>query len=226
MRSKLRFLFRALLVFVGIPLLPLAISGRWDWTAAWAFFGISVVGTLGSRVAVAFVHPDLLAERDASFGKQDVPPWDRVLAPAMAIGALFIPLVAGIEARRPVVDYPLWAEAVSAVAMFAGYAFGSWAMVSNAFFSGTVRLQTERGHHVVTGGPYAAVRHPGYLGALVAFAAEPFLLDAVWALVPVLFVGIVTFVRTSREDAWLHANLDGYAAYAQRTRSRLIPGIW
>ena len=64
------------------------------------------------------------------------------------------------------------------------YAFSTWAMVSNPFFSAVVRIQSERGHHVVSSGPYAIVRHPAYAGGVVAILAGPLLLDTLWALLP------------------------------------------
>jgi protein-S-isoprenylcysteine O-methyltransferase Ste14 len=45
-----------------------------------------------------------------------------------------------------------------------GDLFFLWAMAVNKYFSKLVRIQTERGHKVVTSGPYRIVRHPGYLG--------------------------------------------------------------
>jgi protein-S-isoprenylcysteine O-methyltransferase Ste14 len=98
--------------------------------------------------------------------------------------------------------------------------------VVNRFFSGTVRIQTERGHHVVTDGPYRFVRHPGYAGALLGFVLIPLLLDSVWAFIPAVLLIAITFVRTALEDATLQKELPGYAEYAQTTRYRLIPGIW
>jgi protein-S-isoprenylcysteine O-methyltransferase Ste14 len=112
------------------------------------------------------------------------------------------------------------------IVMIAGYSFSSWALIVNRFFSGTVRIQTERGHHVVTDGPYRIVRHPGYAGGLLGFVMIPFLLDSLWALIPTFLLTVVLVVRTALEDATLQKELPGYAEYAQRTRYRLIPGVW
>lgn len=57
-------------------------------------------------------------------------------------------------------------------------------MASNKFFSGTVRIQKERGHTVVTTGPYRFVRHPGYLGYIIFSMATPLLLGSLWTLIP------------------------------------------
>ena len=108
-----------------------------------------------------------------------------------------------------------------------GYVIGSWALMENRFFSGTVRIQKERGQHVVSTGPYAWVRHPGYAGALLTYFVTPLLLDSPWTFAPVAFITVVLIVRTALEDLTLHEELPGYKEYAtQKTRYRLLPGIW
>lgn len=56
--------------------------------------------------------------------------------------------------------------------------------LGNRFFEPGVRLQRERGQHVISSGPYAILRHPGYVGALMMFAGIALALASWWALVP------------------------------------------
>ena len=99
-------------------------------------------------------------------------------------------------------------------------------MVANRFFSAVVRIQTDRGQTVVTSGPYRLVRHPGYAGGMLAWLAAPLALDSLWALLPAALTALALVIRTILEDRMLHAGLPGYAEYAQRTRARLLPGVW
>jgi len=99
-------------------------------------------------------------------------------------------------------------------------------MASNAFFSEGVRIQEERGHVVATGGPYRYVRHPGYVGAMLAQLATPFLLGSPWAFVPGVGSVALYAVRTHLEDRTLIEELPGYREYARRIRYRLLPGVW
>jgi protein-S-isoprenylcysteine O-methyltransferase Ste14 len=101
-----------------------------------------------------------------------------------------------------------------------------WAMAVNRFFSGVVRIQEERGHVVVSHGPYALVRHPGYVGVILAMVGAPLMLGSVWALIPAAATVGVIVIRTAREDLTLTRYLAGYETYAQRVRYRLLPGIW
>jgi protein-S-isoprenylcysteine O-methyltransferase Ste14 len=89
-----------------------------------------------------------------------------------------------------------------------------------------VRIQTERGHQVVSTGPYRWMRHPGYAGALLAYLATPFFLDSQWAILPAIFISIVLVIRTSLEDRTLQEELPGYREYAGRVHYRLLPGVW
>jgi protein-S-isoprenylcysteine O-methyltransferase Ste14 len=112
------------------------------------------------------------------------------------------------------------------VAILAGYAWASYALLENRFFSGVVRIQSERGHHVVSSGPYRWMRHPGYAGALLAALATPVFLDSRWAFLPAVLLTAILVVRTALEDRVLHDELAGYREYAERVRYRLLPGVW
>jgi protein-S-isoprenylcysteine O-methyltransferase Ste14 len=210
-----------------IPLLPLLISWRWDWWEGWAYALISILGFFISRVLAARRHPDLLAER-ARFAQQpDAKSWDKWLAPAVALGSGLVPLVAGLDALFGwTAPFSLPVKLVALLVILAGYALGSYALVANRYFSGMVRIQHERNHHVVSSGPYHWMRHPGYAGALITYLAVPFFLDSLWALAPALVISGLLVVRTAWEDATLQAELDGYQTYARQVRYRLLPGVW
>ena len=217
-----------MLVFiVVIPFLPLLISRRWDWWEAWVYVIIGILGFAVSRMLAARRNPDLLAERAHFLQHQDAKPWDKILAPLVGLGGGFIPLVAGLEARFAwPTPFNLLVKILALVFILAGYALASYALIENRFFSGMVRIQTDRGHHLVSSGPYLWVRHPGYAGALLTYLATPFFLDSRWSFLPVLFITIVLVIRTSLEDKVLQNELEGYRNYTKQIRYRLLPGVW
>jgi len=191
---------------------------------AWAVLGIYAVS---KAAAFAFLDQDLIRERAApgpGVDRRDV-----VLA-SLGYLALYPAtfVVAGLDAVRfgPAISVPQCIQ-VTALLVFAfGYGFASWAAYCNPFFATFVRIQDDRDHSVVSSGPYALLRHPGYAGALLAHLALPFALGSIWALVPAA-VGTVFFVaRTSREDRTLRDRLVGYREYQTRVRWRLLPGVW
>jgi protein-S-isoprenylcysteine O-methyltransferase Ste14 len=218
----------AVLVFVVlVSFLPLLISGHWDWWEAWVYAIVSILGFAISRMLAGRRNPGLLAERARLLQHADAEAWDKVLAPLVGLGGALIPLVAGLEARlawSPANSLPL--EILALAAILAGYALGSYALIANPFFSGMVRIQSERGHQIVTSGPYRWVRHPGYAGALLTYIATPIFLDTPWAFLPAAFLTVVLVIRTSLEDRTLQQRLPGYQEYARRVRFRMLPGVW
>lgn len=225
---SLKTIFQLILVVIVIPTLPLLITWRWNWWEAWVFVLILFSGFVVSRIIAVRKHPGILKERAESLNRKDAKSWDRVLAPILALGGLVVPLISGFEERfnwtpEP---YSLPVKIASIVIMVLGYAFSSWAMIENAYFSGVVRLQTERGHTVCTSGPYQYVRHPGYVGGFWTYLVMPFLLDSAWSFIPVILLLGVTIVRTYLEDRTLQEELPGYREYAANVKYRLFPGIW
>jgi protein-S-isoprenylcysteine O-methyltransferase Ste14 len=222
-----RVVAQVLLFVVVVPLLPLLISWRWDWWEAWAYAVVCILGFAISRALAARRHPDLLAERARLLQHENAKSWDRVLAPLVGLGGGLIPLVVGLDARfewSPTFSLP--ARLASLLIIIAGFALGSYALIENRFFSGMVRIQTDRGHRLVSTGPYRWMRHPGYAGALLTYLATPVFLSSYGAFLPVAFVTAVLIIRTRLEDTALQEELDGYRDYARRVRYRLIPGVW
>ncbi len=221
-------LLKLILVLVVLPLLPLLVSWRWNWWEAWVVTITLALGFFFSRLLAERKHPGIMTERIKSFSGGEAKPWDRILSPLMVFGGLLIPLIAGLEERFNWTPIPnSLALKVAAIAlMLAAYAFGAWAMVENAYFSGVVRIQTDRGQVVCDTGPYRILRHPGYTGNILFNLAMPILLDSSWSFIIVVIMLLITIARTSLEDRTLQEELPGYREYAGRVKYRLFPGIW
>jgi protein-S-isoprenylcysteine O-methyltransferase Ste14 len=227
-RIGTREIVGALATFLLIPLVPLLASGDWSWAQGWLYAFITIGMSILSRVLVYKKAPDLIRERSTYTSAEGVKPWDKKIVPLIAI---YLPLVtlivAGLNERfgwSP--EVPFWLVGVSLVVILLGYAFGIWAMLSNPFFSAVVRIQTERGHVTVEAGPYRFVRHPGYSSGIFTWLAIPLLLGSFWALIPAVVACSLTVLRTKLEDRTLIEELAGYREYTQRTRYRLLPGVW
>jgi protein-S-isoprenylcysteine O-methyltransferase Ste14 len=198
-------------------------AGRINIIMGWVYFGLVLVNT---GIISLMIDPGLIAERSEI--RKNTKRWD--ILPAFLIGRVGpfgILIVAGLDVRFG------WLPQVSLVLQIAafgvallGLVVADWAVVSNRFFSGVVRIQKDRGHTVVDNGPYRYVRHPGYVGAILHNIAMPVILSSLWGLLPAGFVVCVTIIRTELEDRTLQEELDGYASYAKRVRYRLLPAIW
>ena len=219
---------KLMMVYLLIILALFLCAGTLHWWQAWLFTLMVFAAGIGGHIWADRRHPGLLAERDNADKAENVKPWDRLLAPLMALGVSFPPvIVAGLDHRygwSP--QFPIWLIALGFLLIAAGYAFGAWAIAENNFFSGLVRIQTDRGHVVCDSGPYRIVRHPGYLGNLIPMAGIVLALGSLWTILPVAFAVIVIVVRTALEDRTLQVELPGYAEYAQKVRFRLFPGVW
>jgi protein-S-isoprenylcysteine O-methyltransferase Ste14 len=138
--------------------------------------------------------------------------------------AVFV--LAGLDARFHWSHVPATVQVVGLVLIAGGYSVSLWTIRHNRFFSPVVRIQAERGHVLVTSGPYAHVRHPGYAATLIVLLATGLALGSWWAVLPWLAVTPLIFRRIWIEERYLRANLPGYEEYAGRVRWRLVAGVW
>jgi protein-S-isoprenylcysteine O-methyltransferase Ste14 len=214
------------LLFVG--------AGHMDIFRAWQFLGIMFVYTFASMAYFYHHNPAMVTHRLGN--RQESEPWDRWLMPLfMLLGARLQPLVVGLDigrygwTRAWVPQWALLAPYISPLGFVLytiSFAFGTWAMGENRFFEAFVRIQKERDHYVIDTGPYAFVRHPGYAATLTALIGIPLFFGSAIAIFPGMLAIAVIVLRTSKEDAFLQENLDGYKAYTRKVRHRLVPGIW
>jgi len=210
------------------PTLMFVAAGTTRWPMAWAYALILVVGTIVSRVLVWRTNPDTLRERARFASAENTQPWDRALVVIVGIGGpVTCMVVAGLDYRfgwSP--NVALGWQIAGAVVVTAAVGVSVWAMVANAYFSAVARIQSDRDQQVVTSGPYAVVRHPSYASAVLLSVVMPVTLGTLWAWVPQLGVIAALVIRTRLEDRMLRDELEGYEAYAQEVRWRLVPGVW
>ena len=144
------------------------------------------------------------------------------------IAGIGLYLIPGFDAARyewsePL---PLWINIIAMLVHLPGFLFLGWVMRENTYLSQVVKIDKNRGHQVVTTGPYALVRHPMYTVVIVLLFAVPVALGSRYALILSVFLTLLLIIRTYLEDCTLNTELEGYAEYAGQTRHRLIPGIW
>jgi len=214
-------------IVMGVALLAAsycAAAGRIDLWPGWCYAGFSLVTLAASYVALARVAPDIIVERVSWHA--GMMRWDKPIVMWLMFGPIAACAAAGLEARRHGVEPPGMETAFGYAVGLTGSAATLWATAVNRFDTPVVRIQKERGHKVVENGPYRIVRHPGNLGNIILSIATPPMLASRWAWMPAGLSVAVIVIRTALEDRMLRRELPGYAGYAERTRSRLIPGLW
>jgi protein-S-isoprenylcysteine O-methyltransferase Ste14 len=187
----------------------------------WVYLGIFAGVFVASLL---LLDPDLVRERMRPGGKR--PPLALQLVSAILVAHW---ILAGLDHGRFhwTDTVPTWLQWTALVALAAAFRLCLWAMRVNRFFSSVIRIQSDRGQVVITAGPYAVIRHPGYLAGLIVMVASGIALDS-WLAAAMLVVLTVPFLlrRAIIEDRVLKAELPGYQDYADRVRWRLVPGLW
>jgi len=193
----------------------------------WIFFGASFAQFMVGTAVQYKLNPELLVQR-LKRKREGSKRWDEILLRVSNLMVLIaVPAIAGLDIGRF-----QWSdlEVQFAVLGFAFFIistiFINWAMVVNPHFEPTVRIQKDRGHKVISSGPYKIVRHPGYLGGILYTLSIPLIVGSVFAFVPAGIYAILFIIRASLEDRTLHKELDGYSEYAKQVKHKLFPGIW
>lgn len=222
-RQYVVIILRLVLFWILFGAILFAAAGRWDIPQFWGYLTIFYAATMVNSFVLWKTDPTLIQERlkPGPGGKDPV----LRIAGMLAFSAHW--LLAGFDAGRyhwSSVPRPLQIAGLIALAL--AMSVSIWAMSVNRFFSSEVRIQRDRGHHVVTTGPYQWIRHPGYFAALLMTASSPLALGSWWSAAPVVLVVPLFFRRLFLEERLLLAELEGYAEYAARVRFRLVPGVW
>lgn len=210
-----------MLVLLFVP------AGTLAWPAAWIF--LTEFGTASTLIArwLQRHNPALLEERMKPLIQRDQKPWDKaVMATFIVLWWAWFVLMALDAVRFGWSAVPPWVQVVGAVAVAAAMYVMFLIMRSNNFAVPVVKIQAERGHRVVSDGPYAVVRHPMYSGTLILIAGIPLLLGSWWGLAASPLLVLLFAVRAVLEERTLIAELPGYADYAARVRHRMVPGVW
>ncbi|UCH63393.1 MAG: isoprenylcysteine carboxylmethyltransferase family protein [Fidelibacterota bacterium] len=224
-RTIVRWLVRETLGVILVGVVLFLAAGTTDWPMGWALVGVYLVWICANAMVLIPRNPQLIAERIGH--RKGAKTWDAAIMSVVGIATLGRLVVAGLDMRYGWTgEITFSIQVIALVVAVLGYAFGVWALAVNAFFSQIVRIQEERGHAVVTDGPYRFVRHPGYVGIILFELAVPVMLGSLWALSAGGLVVVLIVVRTALEDRTLKGELDGYPEYARQVRYRLVPLVW
>jgi protein-S-isoprenylcysteine O-methyltransferase Ste14 len=184
-------------------------AGTFQWQHGLSFLAVFLLFTLAAMAWLWRVNPEIFVARRRLTG-QGTKNWDRMLLPILLASFLATLIVAALDdGRFHWAPAPPWAVLVGYVLVLTGTLGSGWAQAVNRHFEPSVRIQSDRDHHVITTGPYAYVRHPGYISGIILAFGCALALGSLWAL-----------------DKTLQRELPGYAAFAARVRYKWIPGVW
>jgi protein-S-isoprenylcysteine O-methyltransferase Ste14 len=216
-----KVVIRALSFIVVMPLIYILTSGRIDYWQAWVYMAILFIPMIGVFFYLIKNDPALLERRMHYTEKVKEQQWIVSISSLLITPALLLP---GLDIRFG------WSHVSTAVVLLAdimvllGYAIFIVVLRENTFLSRIVEVAENQ--KVISTGPYALVRHPMYLGAILMFAFTPLALGSYWLCIPGVLVVPTFIARILNEEKVLTSNLPGYTEYMQKTKFRLLPGIW
>ena len=211
--------FLAGLLLVGVLLFVPA--GTLHYAGGWLFMGLLFIPIFLLGLFLLLRAPALLKKR--LDGKEsDQAQRGVVVCSALLFMAGFI--VAGLDFRFAWSRVPTAVTVAAAVLFVAAYGLYAEVMRENTYLSRTIRVQ--EGQTVIDSGLYGIVRHPMYAATVLLFLMIPLVLGSWWAVIP--FAGYPALIarRILGEEALLAEQLDGYTAYTQKVKYRLLPFIW
>jgi protein-S-isoprenylcysteine O-methyltransferase Ste14 len=223
-----KLVFHTSVYLVVLALLLFVPAGTLAWPQAWIYLALTATAGLGSGLRLARHDPDLVNERLKPIIQRDQKSWDRPLIGVFLVLYIAWVVLIALDAKRfhwsgPM---PVPLQVLGAILLCITF-YAMWlVMRENSFAAAVVKVQKERGHKVVSTGPYALVRHPMYAGMIPMLVGTPLLLGSWWGLLFSALLLLMLAVRAVLEERTLGAELDGYADYAGRVRYRLIPRIW
>ena len=221
-----KWLFQSLTWIVALGALLFVPAGTLHWPAAWVFLGFMTATGLACGLWLAKHNPALLAERMRSPIQPDQPTADKKIIFAFGLAVLIWFIIIGLDQRFHGSRMPLVLQALGLALLILSSAFIMWVFHENSFAAAVVKVQADRGHHVISTGPYGFVRHPMYSGAVLFMVGIALLLGSWWGTATSPIFAVLFAIRTRIEEGTLVAGLPGYADYAARVRYRLVPGLW
>lgn len=212
--------------FCVFAVLLFGAAGTLFWISAWVFLIIFFGWAVLITHIIARDDPALLAERMKPLIQKGQPLWDKAIMISLVVLFAGWLILMGLDVRFRWLAMPVFLQWLGAAGVVASLWIYHQTFRANTFLANVVKIQKERGHTVVSSGPYGIVRHPLYAGTLLFLPMTALLLGSFAGLAFAPLVASTIIVRTAFEDRELHHSLDGYADYARRVRYRLIPLIW
>jgi protein-S-isoprenylcysteine O-methyltransferase Ste14 len=208
--------------------LPLFIAaGTLAWPACWIFLVLTFGFGLALTLWLFRSNPDLLKERMA-VTKPDQKAWDKVWMALMSIVFIAWFVLMPLDAVRfHWSQVPLFLQVVGAIILLCSFYLSYITVRENSYLSTMARIQRDRGHTVVSTGPYHYVRHPLYAALLLFLLGTTLLLGSWYGLLwGLILVGGLFAVRAILEERMLKEELKGYDAYMAQVKYRFIPYVW
>ena len=211
-------------LLVGIPLLMVLFflpAGTYAYWEAWLYMAMLVAALALVVIYLLNHNPELLARR---LRLREREPAQRWIARLSYLYFLLIYLLPSFDRRFGWSNVPAAVVVAADAVVLLGYGLCFLVFKENRFASRIIEV--EAGQQVISSGPYGIVRHPMYAGVALMYLFSPLALGSYWAMLPALLIIPILVARIRHEEGLLERELPGYREYAERTKYRLVPGLW
>jgi len=206
-------------VLVGVLLfLP---AGTFSYLNGWLFMGILFVPMFCAGIVMMVKNPDLLKKRLNAKEKQREQNLVIKLSGLMFLAGF---IVAGLDFRFGWCVLPGYVVIAAAVMFLIAYVLYAEVLRENTYLSRTIEVRENQ--KVIDTGLYGIVRHPMYSATLLLFLSMPLVLGSVYSFLIFLAYPLIIAKRIRGEEEFLEKELDGYRAYKEKVKYRLIPFVW
>jgi len=214
----------AIFGFVAFATLIFVPAGTVHYWQGWTFLATFVFSTLITTVYLARNDPKLLERRLSAGPQAETEPVQKVIVALIIFLFAALLVFSALDWRFQWSPVPLWVSIVGDLIIFLSYVFFIWVFRENSYGASTIQVTEDQ--KVVSTGPYALIRHPMYVGALVMVAGIPLALGSWWGLFFFFLTMPILMWRLIDEEWFLHKHLPGYREYTRKVRYRLIPFVW
>ena len=208
----------SILVLIALFFLPAGTFAYWE---AWVYLAILFIPMVFVFVYLLKTDPELLERRLRTREKEGAQKRIIKLSYFYFLLAFLLP---GFDRRWGWSTVPLDIVIVADLLVVLGYGIFALVLRENRYASRIIEVEQEQ--KVISSGPYRIVRHPMYLGMLLMYLFSPLALGSYWAVIPSALIIPLLVARIRNEERVLMRDLKGYPDYMQKTKYRLIPGIW
>jgi len=199
-------------------------AGTFAFPQAWIYLAIFAAAVALITVYLLRNDPALLERRVEAGVIAEKRSGERLIQALAACAFASIFGLASLDHRFGWSNVPLWLQFAGDLLTAAGFYIVFLTFRENSFAGGTIDVWAQQ--RVISSGLYALVRHPMYSGALVMLCGTALALGSYRALLPVVAMTLLLVLRIRDEERLLRERLPGYAEYAERVRSRLVPYVW
>ncbi|KQZ00093.1 hypothetical protein ASD45_03930 [Pseudolabrys sp. Root1462] len=217
LESSAKFIV-ALGVIIVLPSLSLTYWQGWLYWALFAAF------TIGGSLYFLKYDPALVERRLAVGPTAETEKSQKIIMSAASVCVVLLFALPGLDHLFGWSHVPAWLVIAADIAVMLSYGLVCYVLSVNSYAAATITTGADQ--PVISTGPYAYVRHPMYSGALLMFGLTPLALGSYWSLLIVIPLAAVFAWRLLDEERVLKRDLPGYAAYCDKVRYRLVPGVW